>query len=260
MNHSIYERPPKAERNLVKQIMQSSTLVSTLGDALSELIKESNDEGNRHINTAETSNSNECDSSHGSEDMSSSSSNSGRQERGCSGNEEGEIKFDEKFKKHILDKIGEVHSDIIWQKEDSLLKKGSISSSFAGSSDKVDEDDKRKDNPFSSVNIEPPAALLQGNLQYYNKFNGQWRIVVSNPVLRPRVNVDNAKKKGKKRNVKRISLWEQSEKVFCEQSQSKRLKTGEGESNSAINQEFPMNQNGSVPLNGDLVILAYDDV
>ena len=34
----------------------------------------------------------------------------------------------------------------------------------------------------------PPAAILEGTVQYYNRFHGQWRIVISNAILRPRVN------------------------------------------------------------------------
>ena len=320
MYHSIYKRPRKAERSLVKQITQStSVLVSTLGDALTELIEESsnNNEGGDDEGTSTSASASasanasstihaHTNSNQGNDDMNLSDGSVGSKETSKSKvtirNEEEEegghvenkedeeeegIQFDEKFKTHILEKLSAAHSDIIWQKEDSVSNGNdndnndssnshdpSSSSGVATTNVNVSNNNKQKDNPFSRVVVEPPAALLHGTLRYYNKFNGQWRIVVSNPVLRPRVNIDytkpKSKSKGKKRNRKNtnISLWEQSKKTFCELKNLKRARTGgeeedddgESNSNSVINEEFPLSEDGAITLNGDLVILAYDDV
>lgn len=75
----------------------------------------------------------------------------------------------------------------------------------------------------------PPAGLLSGKLQYYNRVAGQWRIVLSDAELRPRIRCDDTD-----RVKSRISLWDYSAQ------------------NSSGN-------DGTVKLN-NIVILAYDDL
>lgn len=51
----------------------------------------------------------------------------------------------------------------------------------------------------------PPAGLLYGKLQYYNRIGGNWRIVLSDAEIRPRVECEDTE-----RIKNRTSLWDQS--------------------------------------------------
>jgi hypothetical protein len=73
-----------------------------------------------------------------------------------------------------------------------------------------------------------PAALLRGRVDHYNRVGGQWRIVVEEAEVRPRVLLDSNRKRRD-----RTSLWEVSERRLGK----RRLR-----------------------LNGTLQILAYDDL
>lgn len=71
-----------------------------------------------------------------------------------------------------------------------------------------------------------PAALLRGRVDYYNKMNDKWRIVVQDAQLRPRLPLS-------KKNATRLqkkTLWVTS-----------------------------ISQQGTTMLNGPLQILAYND-
>jgi hypothetical protein len=80
----------------------------------------------------------------------------------------------------------------------------------------------------------PPAGVIQGKLDYYNRAGTQWRIVLSDAELRPRSSCDDSVrvKNGK-------SLWDQS-----------------GQSQSTHNHP---GTNESIKLN-HVIIFAYDDV
>lgn len=77
----------------------------------------------------------------------------------------------------------------------------------------------------------PPAALLKGRLEYYNRFDGNWDIMVTETELRPRVLLDPNRKK---RPRERPSLWEVS------------LREERGRPTTT--------------LDGNLQILVYDDL
>ena len=92
-------------------------------------------------------------------------------------------------------------------------------------SDTTQRDNDRSESTASN-RCYPPAALLKGKLKYYNRMGGQWRIVVSDAEIRERVNLpQNVKQKDQ------LSLWDHSVEAKSE----------------------------SIPINGELVILAYDD-
>eukprot|EP00957_Ditylum_brightwellii_P209343 15361277-Ditylum_brightwellii.AAC.1 len=108
----------------------------------------------------------------------------------------------------------------------------------------------------SSKKSSPPAALLRGKIHHYNRMGGQWRIVVTDTKLRPRLvhlnENDSIEKKKKKHDTKRrkkISLWDQCEEV-C--NSTRKAVGGGGEMND--DDDF------TIKLNGKLQILAYDDV
>lgn len=75
----------------------------------------------------------------------------------------------------------------------------------------------------------PPAGLLSGKLQYYNRVGGQWRIVLSDAELCPRIRSDDAD-----RTKNRVSLWDYSEQSSLGKDDKMKL--------------------------GNVVILAYDDL
>ena len=79
--------------------------------------------------------------------------------------------------------------------------------------------------------IAPPAALLRGRIDYYNRVEGRWEIMVDNAELRPRALLDPNRKK---RTRERPSLWDVSLR------QEKRRPT--------------------TTLEGKLQVLVYDDL
>lgn len=98
-------------------------------------------------------------------------------------------------------------------------------SSSAASNNSSTRDNDESDST-SSNRCYPPAALLKGKLKYYNRMGGQWRIVVSDAEIRQRVNLPpNVKQKDQ------LNLWDHSVEAKAE----------------------------SIPIDGELVILAYDD-
>jgi hypothetical protein len=87
------------------------------------------------------------------------------------------------------------------------------------------------DTNWHSEPSAPPAALLKGRLEYYNRFDGNWDIMVTEAELRPRVMLDPNRKK---RPRERPSLWEVS------------LREERGRPTTA--------------LDGNVQILVYDDL
>jgi len=257
MYRPTYTCPPKAEASLVSQIAKLSTLAKSLDDAMSDLIKENNnddentitkderyddkidDDDDQHLNN----NSKQQDSNVS--DIGSLSSGDERSNVEIDDTDNCDLKdissslFNDQFKKTVLQKFGDAQATITTsQQHDSL----------------ANHDEYMQSSNSNGIK-EAPAALLHGNLKYYNRINGQWRIVVGNAVLRPRVNIDYGKK-NKKRNC--TSLWDQSKQTS--QHEGLRFKRGRIDGDQ-IQKDFPLDDDGAIPLNnGDLVILAYDDV
>ena len=89
-----------------------------------------------------------------------------------------------------------------------------------------------------------------GKVKYYNRFGGQWRIVISDAEIRPRVNVDYSNLL-KKRD--RVSLQETSRRQMQKEVRWKRRRLNED------SDSFVMNDDGAIKIDGDLTILAFDD-
>jgi len=100
---------------------------------------------------------------------------------------------------------------------------------------------------------EAPAALLTGTLKHYNRYEGNWRIVITDASIRPRINIpytDTTDVEARKR-----TLFDHS--AIETERQLKRAKSNEQQ---ITNHQLPSkNEDGSIKLNGDIVILAYDD-
>ncbi len=242
MYRPTYQCPPKANANIISQISKLSTLSKTLDEALTDLIQESKSSKGVGIDlrSFESKGSDLSDgSSISSEEQSCTKLNTSATSNHYQNDYENPLKkivMDDTFKNYILQKLHEAHADITWQNQ------------------QLPTESKKENHSKNQTNEEapspPPAALLRGKLKYYNRVNGQWRIVVSNAVLRPRVNID-YRKKNRKRN--RTSLWDQSKEHSIDvyksiDGQSKRMRNSNDDNNNDIN------------LDGDLVILAYDDI
>lgn len=79
-----------------------------------------------------------------------------------------------------------------------------------------------------------PAALLRGRVDYYNKMEQKWRIVVEDGEIRPRVSLEN----GRSRKKQKVSLWDAA---------------------SVAQGDTQGDQPQSVKLSGALQILAFND-
>jgi hypothetical protein len=140
-----------------------------------------------------------------------------------------EITIDEQFKNKIMDQFGTATSKAFCSEETKTILS------------KPEE-------------CEPPAGILHGKVKYYNRFHGQWRILVSDAEIRPRVNLNYDKLK--KREV--ISLKTCSSRSYMEKET--RQKRRRIDIDIDADPDLPvMNQDGSVKIDGDLMILAYDD-
>jgi hypothetical protein len=76
----------------------------------------------------------------------------------------------------------------------------------------------------------PPAGLLSGKLQYYNRVGGQWRIVLSDAEIRPRI----SHCEDSDRTKNQTSLWDCSAQKLTTSSDTIKLE--------------------------NVIILAYDDM
>ncbi len=227
MYRPTYECPPKAPKEVIKQISKLSALSKCLDEALTELINESGGDGVEE--EVDSNKSNDYESV---------------QTDTLPTNDSDNIQIDELFKSRVIDSLAEAEADLSWRNEESLLKEDD-------NHDATKMDGKREE--LLTIK-EPPSALLEGTLDHYNRLNGQWRIVAKNAILRPRVNIDYSKKN--KSRYYRTSLFEQSKITCSERNLSKR---STGRKRSSIDDEFPQSEDGGIPL-GDIVILAYDDI
>ena len=99
---------------------------------------------------------------------------------------------------------------------------------------------------------EPPAALIKGRMKFYNRFGGQWRILVENAEIRPRIDVDYPSLK--RREI--VSLTQRSRQHTEMELRNKRRRMPDGRYE---NESPRLQDDGTIKLNEDLLILAYDD-
>jgi len=137
------------------------------------------------------------------------------------------VVIDDEFRESILSKFGKATSHAFYDEERTTIKP-----------------------PDDMHDPEPPAALLFGKIKYFNRFGGQWRIVVSDVEIRPRVDVDYSTLV-KKRDL--VSLGETSRRQMEKELKWKRRRIN-GDTGL-----LKMNDDGAVKIDGDLTILAFGD-
>jgi hypothetical protein len=213
--YATYKRPPRVDDEVLTRIGKMNPIASCLNEALNELMKEqqSQADSEQHIQNQQS----QAQAQH---DDSESELN---QEDG-----ENKITINEEFRDSILNKFGQAMSHAFCSEEITTIKPP----------------------PEESNDSEPPAALLHGKVKYYNRFGGQWRIVISDAEIRPRVNVDYSNLL-KKRD--RVSLQETSRRQMQKEVRWKRRRLNED------SDSFVMNDDGAIKIDGDLTILAFDD-
>jgi hypothetical protein len=111
------------------------------------------------------------------------------------------------------------------------------------------------DHSSRSDTTEPPAALLHGKLKCYNRYGGQWRIIVSDAELRSRVNIDYRHLK----KSENMSLKEMH-RTHIEKDNDKSLDFIAAGSNKSGTVSLQLVHDGVFKIDGDLVILACDDL
>ena len=108
----------------------------------------------------------------------------------------------------------------------------------------------KRDDAVNKLHI-PPAALLKGDIEHYNRIGGQWRIVVKNPVLLPRrVKVD----MGSSTRGKRLMLDWDDDKTTTNND------LGEDLENRAVPKKRKTVENTEAyRFEGTIQVLAYND-
>jgi hypothetical protein len=163
-----------------------------------------------------------------------------------------DIKIHKSFQNKLLNKYGEsmvqaYHTDDILvvnaeEEEEQVLE--------------VKPHSKKKHTTTDHISSQAPAALLTGKIKHYNRYEGNWRIVVTDAILRPRINIPYTDKS--EANVRKRTLFHHSSVMEMERM-LKRTKSNE-ESTRMNHSLLPyIHEDGSVHLDGDVVILAYDD-
>jgi len=176
--------------------------------------------------------------------------------------------INETFKETILDKCGVFMSDAFRGEEDSLVEHNVRTQKQPQSSNK------RTRGREGGHEYEPPAGLLQGKLKYYNRFGSQWRIVITDAEIRPRVNINYPiLKRTEPRSLVQES-YEQVElelrrkrlrRIGCvdgngnEDGQGQDYGSGNGSSSRKDEKADSLCQDGVIKINGDLLLLAYND-
>lgn len=106
--------------------------------------------------------------------------------------------------------------------------------------------------------LKAPAALLTGNIQHYDRrYEGNWRLIISDAILRPRIDTLYTDKS--EANTRKQTLFQHSAILVEIEKRLKRTKTNE-EPSTRMHPLLPcIGDDGSIKYDGDVVILAYDD-
>jgi hypothetical protein len=111
----------------------------------------------------------------------------------------------------------------------------------------------------TNASVEPPAALLKGRLEHYNRRNTKWRIVLKDVDFQRRRPLDKNRRKRE-----RISLWQVGREQQQQQQSGNSNSNGNGntgESASTTTMPLPtQTTNNSTTSNYTLEILAYNDL
>eukprot|EP00559_Dactyliosolen_fragilissimus_P001005 CAMPEP_0184857694 /NCGR_PEP_ID=MMETSP0580-20130426/2846_1 /TAXON_ID=1118495 /ORGANISM="Dactyliosolen fragilissimus" /LENGTH=203 /DNA_ID=CAMNT_0027353435 /DNA_START=118 /DNA_END=726 /DNA_ORIENTATION=- len=131
------------------------------------------------------------------------------------------IKLDESFKAKILQSYTDAVTSTRWDKDTNEPPHDRSSTNLEG---------KNITSTAKSIGEKslPPAALIRGRLEHFNRIGGQWRIVVSDAEIRPRVSTERKKKRG----VSKLSLWDASEE-YLKMERKKRVILGEEKDSSS---------------------------
>ncbi len=232
--YATYKRFPDTGTESSIRIGKLSSMAKCLDEAFSEIM----DEGNP-TNV-------DCDTDYGSvaalradrESLSDPDSSipDGEGERSL-----GAITIDEEFKNIVMNQFGPATSKAF------VGERVKINTAISQTTRRKGED--------ADDELEPPAALLHGKVKYYNRFHGQWRIVVSDAEIRPRINIDYDKLK--KKDMMSLKKSSQAFKKEEYRQRSKRRRTEDVDGDTDLPK---VDQDGCVKIDGDLVILAYDDL
>jgi hypothetical protein len=214
--HATHQRPQRPDTNVITRIGRLSPAAKCLDQVLEELMQEQSysliDCGRRD-----------------SED-----DTEGITARGIAGEEN--IQISQQFRNDVVDQFGLATFDAFYQND----KKNKYPSQ---------NDLDQVINNREAFQDEPPAALLHGKVKYYNRFGGQWRIVVSDAEIRSRVNVD----------YKRLKKSEN-----CSLKEMHRIQVANESdlaSRDAMNHpQLELDNDKVFKIDGDLIILACDDI
>lgn len=109
-----------------------------------------------------------------------------------------------------------------------------------------------------------PAAMLQGEIDHYNRVGGQWRIVVKNAVLKPRSmkKIDNCMT-GRSLRTRMVLDWDDddNDNVSSDGAPCKESVAKAGDDDIGVNntKKGPSEDGAAHHFKGTIQILAYDD-
>ncbi len=195
--------------------------------------------------------------------------------------------INETFKETILDKCGAFMSDAFrGEEEDSLVEHNTHQDTqrqpqLSNQHERIRGRERER---------EPPAGLLQGKLKYYNRFGSQWRIVITDAEIRPRVNInypilkrteprslvqesyERVELELRRKRLRRIGRVndngnehgnehgnENGERDEDGQGQDDGSRNGNGSDSRKDDKSDSLCQDGVIKINGDLLLLAYND-
>ena len=243
--HPTYLRPPNASPKLTSRIVRLSPTAQGLTRALSELISEDInlldaqhnscqiEQKNKKIKTNLSMTNGGMDDNMKANDINETSNS---QNNDCSHLEGiGIGLLDETLKNSLLQCYEQSCCDAIWAElpHNSIMKNG-----MRKTVNNVDSvgNLKRKENT-----ILPPAALLRGHLISYNRIGNKWKIVCSNAELISKIEFDAVPKK--------VDCQSLCDSGYAMQENDRKRKW-----------QLENDVSTSVKLDGEVLILAYDDI
>ena len=157
------------------------------------------------------------------------------------GGKEQQIKVTSDVTDAILNSFGRAVANTKW-------RRSSISNSESGGGHGKEQKKVSDEGIAQSPEPEmfPPAALLIGRLDHYNRVNQNWKIVIDNVKLKPRnSNDDNEGQYSIKKKKTLNRRKSDRESIFL---------------NTSVEKEEEEGQQEEITINGQLHIHAYDDV
>ena len=262
--YASHKRFPRTSLESNARIGKMSALAKSFNDAVSEMIQEQNQDKEAINNSGNTrTHTPSVDSDQEGREV--EDTNENKNGNHLSDDPKISAIIDEQFKHKILNKFGAATSNAFSSEGIKTVNDYTAHMYTTYSSARASK------SKSKSEIVEPPAGILHGKVKYYNRFHGQWRILVSDAEIRPRVNIDFAKLK--KRD--KVSLRTSSRLSLTKEIQMRRKRgrmnvnvnvssnagaEAEAGADANSNSNLPtMNDDGCVKINGDLMILAYDD-